>query len=225
MKNILILLAICSSLFFGACKKDATEDPVDFKKDYFPIEKGCWIDYQVDSIQWVNLGTIKIDTFHYKMRLKVDTTMLDNTGRIVHKLLKYINKDSLGWQVTGVATVLQTETGLEKFEDNNKYLKLAWPVVKGSKWNVNVYNSFDEILAKYSGVDEAKVIGNKSFTNCATVLLESFTTLIGVDFDEEIYAKGLGLVQRKTTHVETSTSGVIKNGYKYSCVYLTNGKD
>ena len=225
MKTFFIYTILVISIFFASCKEDAIDDPVDFKKEYFPIEKGCWIEYQVDSIHWTNLGTVKVDSFKYNMRLKVDTTLLDNSGRIVHKLLKYIFDDSLGWQIKEVATVLQTNTGLEKFENNTRYLKLVWPVAKNTKWNVNTYNNLAEILAKYTTVDEAKTIGNKNFEKCATVTLENFLTLIGNDFDEEIYAKNVGLVQRKIIHIETNTNGVIKNGYKYTCSYLNHGKE
>lgn len=218
--KIILFAAISFLLIFGACKKDAKEEPVDLKKEYFPIIVGNWIEYQVDSIYWGGLNPA--DTFSLIVRFQIDSTFIDNEGREVNRMIKSIKKGS-DFFVNEVHTVYCNDRYIEKFENNLRLIKLVFPVKKNSYWNINALNNHKKTEAKYSSVDQPFTIGNHTFDSCATVSIFDEITLISVDFEEEVYAKNIGLIQYISNHLTTKTNGTIEKGYKLNYSYLNSG--
>ena len=218
--KIILFTAISLIFFFSACKKDAFESPVDLKKEYFPIINGNWIEYQVDSIYWGGLNPA--DTFSLIVRFQMDSSFIDNEGRKVNRMIKSIKKGN-DYFINEVHTVFCTDRYIEKFENNLRLIKLVFPVKKNSYWNVNALNNHIQTEAKYSSVDQPFSIGNHTFDSCATVLIFDEITLISVDFEEEVYAKDIGLIQYTSNHLTTKTNGTIEKGYKLNYTYLNSG--
>lgn len=226
MKILHFSFALILVLFFFSCTKDTVEEAVDLKKSYFPIEKGLVIEYLVDSIVWNDFSLpVKVDSFKYVVRYKIDTFYYDNTSKITYRYIKSVLHDSLGWQIVHVGSVQSNDAGVEITENNLKLLKLTWPIRSGRSWNINVYNGQAKKEALLTDVDSKKSINNLNFDSCAVVLLEDETTLISINFEQEIYSKNIGLLMKEVTHLETKPTGAIQRGIKYVYNYKNHWKE
>ncbi|HRS54214.1 MAG TPA: hypothetical protein P5250_05875 [Bacteroidales bacterium] len=216
MRMFKILFVItCLPICNYSCKNDIIVSEIN-DYNYFPVNKGHYVIYQVDSIVY-NDFTNTVDTFLYEIKEYIESDIIDNSGRTVQRLEKYKrNCDTLPWKLNNVWTCLRTTYTAEKVEENVRYLKLIFPIQKDKKWNGNAYNIFDEQTYKY--IDVHKPYYNKYlyFDSTITVLQKDFNTLISNDYAIEIYATGVGLVYKKFVQIEKEITGVIKKGVDYT---------
>src|ERR1051325_5894407 len=110
-RRIWMAFAVAAILF---CSCNKTEPfTIDYKYDYYPVEIGHYVIYDVDSIVF-NDFTQQSDTFHYQKKNVIDSSFIDNSGREAHKLIRYQRKDSSqGWTLTDVWYVVRTQNTLE----------------------------------------------------------------------------------------------------------------
>lgn len=213
----LMLLA----LSFSSCKKKVEESP-DMGADYFPIEQGVFISYQVESIVWDD-NNQTVDTTLYQLRTEIDTSFTDNEGRKSYRWKRYTKTDTSDWKYDHTYAFTKTNSRLETVEGNNRYVRMAFPVRLGANWDVNAFNKKDRQEAKYIDVDASINIGGESFDKCAIVLLEDNSSLINDYFQEDIYARGVGLVKRTDIHVDKKITGEITKGYKNTYIVYEHG--
>jgi len=214
---ILLLLGVFS------CSKEV-EEPQDMGYDYFPVEQGIYSIYEVRAIIWDD-NDQSVDTSFYQEKRVIDTIFTDNMGRKSYKWIRYTKTDTSDWKYEHTYAITKTTGRLETIEGNNRYLRLAFPVQLANNWDENAFNAKDEMQAKYIDVDMEKTINNKKFDQCAIVLLEDNTSLVNEYYQEEIYARGVGLIDKIDTHINKEISGKITKGYKYTYHILTYGKE
>jgi len=210
-------------LFFTSCSKEVEEAP-DMGYDYVPLEQGLFISYQVESIIWDD-NNQTVDTTNYQLKMVVDTAFIDNMGRKSYRWNRYTKTDTSDWVYEHTYAITKTNERLETVEGNNRYVRLAFPVRLGSHWDLNAFNTKDQLEVKYIDVNVPKSIGGKSFSQCAIALLEDNSSLINEYFQEDIYARNVGLVQRTDIHIDKEFTGEINKGYKYIYKIYEYGKE
>lgn len=224
-------------MFFAliSCKKKV-EDPPDVGYDYAPKIIGKYVIYDVDSTIY---DDFKNDTTYYKYRIKekLEETYVDNQGRNVIKLVRYIKKyndsvsyDNIPWTIKDVWNYTGTSTSLEVVEEDVRFTKLSFPVKEESSWNGNANNTIGEWDYKYSYTDRAETINGTPFDNVLMVIQKSDKgNQIHREYYIEKYAKGVGMVYREIKDLRSDvvtavpveqriTSGVI-----YKLIYVTHG--
>jgi len=206
---------------FYSCSKEVEESP-DMGSDYFPVEQGIFVSYQVESIVWDD-NTQTVDTTHYQLRMLIDSTFMDNAGRTSYRWKRFLKTDTTNWEYDHTYAFTKTNSRLETIEGNNRYVRLAFPVRLGSKWDVNAFNTQGSLKASYIDIDVSKKIGNESFEKCAIALLEDNSSLINEYYQEDIYARGIGLVKRINKHIDKKFTGEIVKGYKHTFVVYEHG--
>ena len=111
MKNKLQLLFALAILSFTqfSCNENTVPENLTIKKgyDYFPLEVGKYITYQLDSIIYHGQsGSDCIfvqDTASHFLKEKVVGTFEDNTGAVNYIIERFTSKNQNGpWQVTDV---------------------------------------------------------------------------------------------------------------------------
>jgi len=99
-------LYILLLLFVFSCSK-TDEDVPDLGYDYFPLETGNYIIYTVTEIKYDDfIDSVITNTFLLKER--VGSSFIDNEGRTVFKLNRYVklDVDSISiWKLKDVWTV------------------------------------------------------------------------------------------------------------------------
>jgi len=215
-----ILISIIITTFY-ACEKD-TESPVNMGYNYFPIETANYSIYQVDSIVWDDYNQT-IDTFHFVVKLLIDSSFTDNSGRLSYRWKKYLKNDSSQWVFNTNYTITKSSQRLETIEENMRYIKLIFPVVAGSNWDSEALNIDDATNAIYSDVDFATSILNINYDSCAQVIYEEEVNLIQEIVHHEIYARDVGMIYRKDIHKQNKLNFL--QGYNVEYKLIEYGQE
>ncbi|MEI7597147.1 MAG: hypothetical protein WCK02_15470 [Bacteroidota bacterium] len=220
MKNILLFISLIIIIAFS-CKKDEVFKSVDVGTNYFPIDTGSWIEYQVDSIVWNDFYPVEdprhLDTFNFKIREVNESYFVDNEGRSAIRIERYKKKnDSTDWYLKDVWFANKTDKYAEKVEENERFIKLVFPVKEGVTWNGNAYNTWGNWDYEYQNVNEKLSVNGLSFDSTLVVLQNDQLNLISKIYSIEKYAKKIGLIYKEYINVETNPADLtIKKGVKY----------
>lgn len=189
------LFLLTAVLVFSGCKKQTATD-LDPQTAYFGLEKGTFVEYEVTYMFHDSL-LHKHDTLHYQIRTEVADTVIDNSGRVVRKFFRYKRDNaSQPWMVKDLWTAVIDGNRAELVEENQRMVKLVFRPSDDKKWDINAFNNLGEMVAKYSGIGEAREINGLSFPKTVTVEQESYTTLIDTRRKYEVYAEGVGMIQK-----------------------------
>ncbi len=229
-KNVLHLfppvLALLLLVNFSSCKKDVKLPPPNLGENYFPVVKGSWITYKVDSISWNDFYTpVRIDTFSYFIKLKIDSQYIDNEGRTTYIWRKYYKMDSTAWELTKNYTINKLPERVETYEENMRFVKLAFPVKNTTTWDMNTFNTLEATTSYYDDYDVSKTINFNTYDSCAVVILKDQETLIDKNYHKEIYARNIGLLHKYVIEIEKEISGEWKRGFFYTYTLTNKGID
>lgn len=234
-------LGLCFTvLIFTSCKKvdsDFTSEPLS---DYFPLQVGKYITYDLDSLVFLNFGQNFTDltAIHYQAQDVVDAQITDNLGRPAFRIYRYLRKDSTQpWVPNNVFMAVPTRNSIEYIEDNLRFIKLSLPVKEGFSWNGNNYLP-DNTFPSYQFSDRQFMSGwNYTYDSVAvpltinnlvidsTIKVNEIDEFDGQDpslsstqyaektFSMEKYGKGIGLIYREFLHWEYQSPQSISPGY------------
>jgi len=223
MKKINILFTLFTfSVILFSCKKDI-EDPVDVGYGYFPVNVGHWATYQVDSTYYDDF-TDSVRVYHYKIREQVESTFMDNQNRETQRIERYKQiSDTTSWYINNVWAMNLTASTAEKVEENQRYIKLIFPVKKGKTWDGNAYNILGEQEYEFGSVGKAYTVNGITFDSTVTVIQKIESNIIHADYQIEVFAKHVGLIYKKYKSVDKSTDGNITKGVDYSYSIISYG--
>ncbi|WP_107039910.1 hypothetical protein [Brumimicrobium mesophilum] len=192
MKKTIIFSALLLGLF--ACKEKAS---VDFGFEYFPINQGAFVEYEVTEVfHDVNIIP-QHDTNRYRLKTLIGEDVLDNVGRVNQKFFQYRYDLQTGDLIDErVWTRILDGSRGEVVEENQRLIKMVFSVKNDEEWDVNAFNSMDEQEVFYSNVDENQVINGFDFEETCKVNYEDFFSLVDYRVKYEVYAKGVGLVEK-----------------------------
>ncbi|MEO8820039.1 MAG: hypothetical protein ABI374_04295, partial [Ginsengibacter sp.] len=201
-------------LTMASCKKENETFVTPSVNDYFPLQVGKYITYDLDSTVFTNFNQT-LTVRHYQAQYKVEDTTTDNLGREGYTIYRYLRADSTqSWAIDNVFTVFPTGKSVEYIQDNLRFLKLMGPITDGFSWKGNSYLAFDPYRSyvfanpafmedwnyTYQDVNEPLSVGTKSFDSTITVFEISDSTgdptIAGTEYAEktnsiEKYAKNV----------------------------------
>lgn len=229
MTRYRLSILACAILLITSCKKD---DPVnvDVGYGYFPGEVGSWIIYDVDSTRWDDFEVpMKVTNYKYQIKEVIESTFLDAEGRETLRWERY-KWDTItdAWIIKDVWMANKTATTVEMVEENERFIKLIFPVKLTKIWDGNSANILEEWDYQYTEVDVARTIGGLSFDSTLVVSQQDYDPYIFKDFFEEYYAKNIGMIYRKGLHWEKGNAdtnwNVDKYGFEYTMTINSYGK-
>ncbi len=218
MKTAIAILTLSSSFLFYSCNPDPLIEEVKSPYPYYPLELGKYIVYSVDSIQYHE--TIPHDTSQYEVKELLVDTFYDNEDNLNYKIERYIRQEgTVDWILDNVWSVIAIDNQIQKIEDNLRFIKLVAPVADNLTWEGNIFLGgledlpYDEecnILTflegwvyEYDRIDQPYSINGFDFDKTIKVLQAGDSNLIWYDYAEEIYALGVGMVQKDFYHYYT----------------------
>jgi hypothetical protein len=236
MKRPILLLVICA--LWLSCSKDEPVYVLDEGYNYFPVEIGRYVIYDVDSIVH-NDFTQTVDTFKYQVKEYFESSFSDNSGRSTLRIERYKKSynDTLPyslvpWTLSDVWKANRTNTTAEKVEEDVRYVKLSFPVEEEKTWNGNVYNTLGEQDFTYEDIDTRRTIGNIVFDSTLFVEQENSENLIEKKYYVEIYGKNVGLIYKEIVDVRSDNiiAGVplmsrINSGVEYKMTFNSSGSN
>lgn len=201
MTNTSRLLGIFTVLVLVifSCKKD--EEPFNFHYEYFPLQQGHFVVYEVDEII-IDDALGQDDTLHYYIKTKIGDTITDNQGRVARRYERYF-RDSLNqpWELRDIWTAIIDLGRAELVEENQRVIKLVFAPDKFKEWNCNAYNTLDPLDCYYDNIHEADNMNGLSFESTVTVEQEDFQSLVDYRRKYEQYAEGVGMYHKFYKHL------------------------
>jgi len=233
-ENIIIYLLLVTVIFSGySCKKKSSDKPF-LGFGYFPVEKGNFIIYQLDSFYY-NDFTGGIDTFRFEVKEKISDVFLDAENRNTARIERFYRKsNSDEWVIQDVWTANLTPSTAEKTEENQRFVKLTFPLKSNSVWDGNRFNTQGNQNYKVEKIHQSMTLNSIPFDSVAMILQKADSNLIRKDWSREIYANKIGLVYKRFISVEDRDSIVdytkplnqrVDFGFDYTYTYLSHGKD
>ncbi|HMW26933.1 MAG TPA: hypothetical protein PKC51_09845 [Ferruginibacter sp.] len=240
MRKSFLLSTIAVALIFGACKKSTDDFALTPVTDYFPMQVGKYITYNLDSTVFINFGT-KDTVIKYQVKHQVDAQITDNLGRPGYRIIRYIRKTAANpWQPDNTFMVVSNESTVEFIENNMRFLKLKAPIRNGYTWKGNSYIDIYGLNVRYledwdytyDSVDNKITVG--TFTLDSTLKVAQRDEVIGnpsdpnsyheINYSAEKYARGIGMIYRDFLHVEYQPPrpgvGAYRQGYGVKMVMI-----
>ena len=206
MKDFFVIFFV--AVFLCSCHKKNNLKEVDFGYDYYPLEIGKFVVYNVDSIVY-NEFTFKAKTYKYQIKEKIEGQFIDSEGKVAFRLARYIKKyDSskvysvLPWVIKDVWQVNASKTSIEVVEENVRFTKLIFPIKISETWNGNSKNYLEEWDYKYTYTNNGEKIGSIYFENVLLVTQKSFRPKILWQKYLEKYSKNVGLVYKEVIDIK-----------------------
>jgi hypothetical protein len=216
----------CFMIFLlASCTKENDNFTLESVNDYFPLQVGKYITYDLDSTIFTNFNQ-EMTTKHYQAQYRVDTAVTDNLGRAAFNISRYLRTDSTQpWTIDNVFTAVPSGKSIELIQDNLRFIKLMEPIKDGASWKGNIYLPYDPYRSysfadpvftedwdyTYEAVDSSLIIGSNNFPNTITVAEIDDTigdpNVPGTKYAErtysvEKYAKNVGLIYKEFIHWE-----------------------
>jgi hypothetical protein len=218
----LCLMALSSILFFSSCKKQTDVLNTALLSDYYPLQVGNYINYNLDSTLYVNFGRTQI-TVSYQVQDRVDAQITDNLGRPSYRIIRYQRKTvNDPWVANNTFMATPSDNDIEYVENNLRYIKLHAPVMQDFSWKGNRYintTGIDPDLRYmedwdyvYDSVGYPLTINALQFDSTIKVFERdqfdgdppspTSTGYAEKTYSMEKYAKGVGLIFREFLHWE-----------------------
>ncbi len=232
MRKLFLSLIVISAVIFNSCKK--TDEVLDIASvnDYYPLQPGKYITYNLDSTIFINFGTAQT-VVKYQVKHQIDALITDNLGRPAYRIIRFIRSSpAAAWVPDNTFMAVKTDFTVEFIENNLRFIKLKSPVRNGYTWKGNSYidpyasgldlKYLEDWDYTYDSVNVKQKLG--SFTLDSTLKVAQRNEILGnpsdpnsyheINFGEEKYAKGLGLVYRNFLHIEYQPPTPGRAGYR-----------
>jgi hypothetical protein len=217
-KYFFLILMTPVFLSMQFCKKQTDAFAITTNvNDYYPLETGKYIIYQMDSTVFTNFETTK-EIHSYQVKDIIDAEMTDNLDRRSYRIRRMI-RDSAGltpWVDNAAFMVTPLENAIEVVENNLRFIKLVKPIREWYTWEGNSYiNTTDDLndLAywyyTYANVGSAFDLDGLRIDNSITVNQEDYSSgdpvaepnsVASKVFGQEVYGKDIGLVYKDFIH-------------------------
>lgn len=216
----LTLITLLSIIAFS-CKKES--DPIIFGYEYFPVEKGHYVVYDVlDIFHDVALEPAH-DSSRYQIKEVVGEAYLDNEGEESHKVKRFIRNSSADeWVLKDVWAKKRTTKTAELVEENDRMIKMIFAIAYDRSWDCNALNNEDEQTCYYENIYEEYDLNGTVYDSTVIVEKEDFTSFIDFKRKYEIYANGVGKIYSVFKDLEIDnfdTTDIVKgNEIYYSAI-------
>lgn len=233
-------LALLLIILLTACNKQNELYTTAPLSDYFPLQVGKYITYNLDSTVFIHFGT-KDTIIKYQVKDSIETKITDNLGRPSYRIVRYLRKDpSQAWSASNTFMATPTPNTIEFIENNLRFVKLILPIKENNTWNGNQYLTSDPYPAfafandfmagwvyTYQQINAPLTVGTYNLNNTLTVTEIDYSfgnpQIAGTQYAErtysiEKYAKTIGLVYKEFLHWEYQAN---TNSYKGFGVKLT----
>jgi len=194
VRKYLFLLAF--PVLFLACKKDKNTGTADKGYAYFPLEIGKYVDYSVMEVH-IDAPVGVFDTSRYLLRQSNDSVFTDDEGRSSVRIVRYWRtSDTLPWTVKDVWYATLLPTRLEQVEEDQRFIKMIFPVEEEEEWNGNAYNTIEAWTYRYEAPETPGTFGAFTFDNTVNISQREVFNFVEYEKAFETYAYNVGLVRK-----------------------------
>ncbi len=179
---------------------------------YFPVVKGHWVLYEVDSIAYIKIQDTVIH-YRYLVRETVADTYKDLSGNDWQRIDHEVFRDSAtGWVVSQASAQKISRNTAEKIHNNLRFIKLIFPFHKNTYWHGNSYinyadpyhcDFFGDWLYQYKELFVKKEVNGVLFDSVVVVQQVADSGIVCKNLALEMYAPDIGLIHKYTERLTT----------------------
>jgi hypothetical protein len=118
--------------------------------------------------------------------------------------------------VSDVWMAFKDNNNAELTEENEKIIKLKFPINSFTNWNANIFNSSSQLDCFYEQIHSPRTINGLFFDSTVVVNQGSDRNLIRFYKKQEVYAKGIGMVNKYFKDLNISN---------FDTLNITSGKE
>lgn len=234
-KRLLSFIAVATALSFSSCTKEKEPDyGPDQSRGYYPLHKGHFVVYDVDSVLWNDFDEDSTHR-HCQVRYNIVDTFRDAQKRISYQIdITKRSGESDPWVPHDVIFATPTENGLDVVQNNLRFQKLSFPAWNNKTWKGNSQIAvadqdlmyFADWDYRYSHIGESYNNSRVNFENTIIVdqvdyKLNDPVTAPNVyaerTYGREIYGLSVGLVYREAvrwTYDQNSQGHYARKGWE-----------
>ena len=179
-----VLTASLSVLFIACENKNETFEVVS-STDYYPLQAGKYITYQLDSTVFTQQGRME-EIHSYQEKQVVDAAVTDAMGRPSYRIYRYL-RDAAGtepWRAAGTFIATTIQGNVEVIDNNLRIVRLVSPVKNGGTWMGNRFlpvepysstyqfnndNNIADWNFSYTGINDVFTSNGKTYKDVLTV--------------------------------------------------------
>lgn len=204
---ILLFWCICST----SCQNSAKTELLGFGYEFFPLEIGGYIIYEVNKIVYTSSG----DVFksNYQLKEVITDTFTNATRQKVYVLERYLrNNETQEWAIDSVWSAYRTNIQAVRQENNISFVRLSFPLKENLEWNGNFFNTNSREDYKVINLNKSLTINKLNFEKTLKVRQAyGDGNLVSLKAREEIYAENVGIISIADTLVSYKQSNNISN--------------
>lgn len=223
MKNfqiISIFIAVVLAMVSCSDKQTLADLEPDTSGAYFSLSIGESITYAGDSIYYKKNQTP--DTVSFLMKETVTDSLIDNEGELAFRIERSERKTTdEPWEIVHVFTMKKNQMQAQRNENNQRFISLVFPPSRNKSWDGIGFNA-DSLLitvrgevieiykdwgSQYQEVDVPYMVNNLSFDSVLIVTHANSTNRIERRINREVYAKGIGLVEKEMSILDSQKMG------------------
>lgn len=180
-------------------------EPVTSGYDYFPLETGRYVVYDVQEQQYgLNAASIQRT---YQLKEVVGKTYSDVTGQTAYRLMRYRRSaESQPWQADSVWSTRIVNNKAIRTENGQDLVKLLFPINTALTWNGNGRNTAGSDDYVTRNVGQSYYVLGKKFDETVTVVAQDDSTLIAQEKRIEVYARQVGMIYKEQTQLQFCTA-------------------
>ncbi len=176
-----------------SCGSENDPEVIDFGYDFYPVSTKIERIYDVSDTNFNLLGS---ETSVYQLKEYISDSLISETGIVTYILKREKRMDSLSqWESDSLWTFRIANNNLILTENNVSFVKMIFPVIEGKMWDGNAFNSrssqnyrLEKVTEEIAGLGLDKLI--------KVVIANTPANLVSQDERHEIYARGIGLVEK-----------------------------
>ena len=220
---------MCSVVIVWSCTETKEVDPGSTGTNYFPLKVGEYRVYQVYGARYYSFNDSIV--FSYQIKESVIDSFTNLEGGISYKMQrdkKY--EENEAWKIDSIWTARKDSYSAISVENNVPFVKLTFPLAENKKWDGNKYNDADKDEYEMIQINKEYTTEFNSFGKSVTIIQEDFPVNVEKkDFRKEVYAEGIGLVEKEYTvliYLQDEFLGLemINSGIKYFQYLIDHGK-
>ncbi len=224
------MIFLSGVFLLAACSSDNDIDLATVGYDFFPLEVGQYIDYEVEQENYAAGGQVTIDS--YLLRVVVADSFPNDAGSITYVLHRYERPTELNeWSFQSTWSARREQIRGVTVEGNVPFQSLSFPPRNGLRWDGNILNSSPPDTYTIDSLGSQYTIQGVTSGESLTVVQEDLLDFVIGKEDRryEVYLRGVGLVEKGIRLLDLCTSGScggssIVSGQIYSQKAIGYGK-
>lgn len=199
-KYLLYIALLCINCM--ACSDDKDHVVPKSGASYFPVVPGQVRHYDVKEVTF-NGVTSDTSTYLWQEQL-VDSIVTGQSKSYTFQISKSTDGESWTADSSYMATI--TDRAVLLSHNNQKYVHLVFPVLVGTSWDGHAYNAEAEKRYRYEPIGSGEGLDTIDAESQMKVIISDVpANLVDQDERHEIYADGVGLVEKKYVQLNFCT--------------------